>query len=544
MDTFEDFHNLHEKLGGRPPDTKFRRSRLKSMISNPRNSTFRHLSPSAAALPEVSRAPQPLMPERSPSMATFDMTSPTVLSPGVMPLPTPVEYQSAYYPASSSGGYQTPGYASSIGFQSPSALSTLTPGLKLQRVTVNYENGQAPTLEMRFSALDMPSPTALTEGAGSIYPSGAAGRLSTISSAASSYASSTFLQNPPKAMSRPASARSRSTLDIGGGGEESVFDHSNTDSPHLRAKSQDTLGSDTLAAVHDLAVQFPRLPSHVTGNYSQSVMGEHYSDEEQFPSRMSSVKTNKSDNSPRSAVHTISPSNSMTRRIPVLPMPPLDTGAPVVSRAESRNDTIRAEAGHQVSGTSRDDETTASSPYSQVSSSFGIPSRRASSVATAAEDHHSFPYGNDTPVSGTFRSSEYGGDESIRSVEWLATASRGQRVKAVDIEALRSRVTPNSAAVSEAALPGAPSTARDGSEPTSWPTDTHVVEAQREVWGENDLTRIKSVGSVPRMRTPVPTRPEFSGVSVSLERMEFEALMEKVREDEHNPNSDTPVTAA
>jgi len=147
-----------------------------------------------------------------------------------------------------------------------------------------------------------------------------------------------------------------------------------------------------------------------------------------------------------------------------------------------------------------------------------------------------------TSKSETVRSSEYGGGESIDSAEWLATASRGQRAKAiVDIEAYRNGVTRDSTAVSEGALPRA-STARDDSEQTSWPTDTHIVEAQREVLGEG-LTRIKTVGSAPRMRTPVPTRSEFSGVSVSLERMEFEALMERAREEDHKHDSGTPVSA-
>jgi len=56
----------------------------------------------------------------------------------------------------------------------------------------------------------------------------------------------------------------------------------------------------------------------------------------------------------------------------------------------------------------------------------------------------------------------------------------------------------------------------------SWPTNANVIEAQKE--GRiNRLTRIKSVGTVTKKKTPKPRRFEFSRVSVRPEQMDWES---------------------
>ncbi|KIM74083.1 hypothetical protein PILCRDRAFT_14728 [Piloderma croceum F 1598] len=533
MDIVEDFRNLHEELRGQP-SRGFRRSRLKPLISNPRSSTFRRLSPTQAAFHEPPRAP-PLPPElflsdKSPSIATFDTRTPTV--PGLM------DRQSSAYRTSRRDMYQSPSYASPFGFRFPNASPTMqTPTLRPQRVTVNYLEGQAPMLEMRFSSLDMdiPSPSAISENAKFRYPSDASGL--SIASAFPNVAS-TYLQNPPQAMLRPVLARSR-TVEMRST-KKHRYKRSNFYTPEARPMSSDSLASDSLEAVRDLAAQFPGLPSCVTGKFHGSVQGDDYEWEDEYSvhgvSRETSTRTYRSE---RSLTRMVSRSNSLAKR---RPPPQLDiNAADAASKAPSQNDSMRADAGHEVSHYLQGDGTAASSPYTQVSSSFGFESRRESLVETPVTDpgHNPFIGDDAAPPSSksqTFASSEYGGGsgESIRSAEWLATASRGQRVKAVDIEAYRSVAGPVSKA--EARSLSDVRTAPDKSEnrmasPTlsmPWLPNANDVRAKREGWSRNDLARIKSVGSAPRRVTPTPTSAGFSGVSILVERTEADALIKRV----------------
>ncbi|KAJ3976033.1 hypothetical protein EV361DRAFT_817327 [Lentinula raphanica] len=101
LDVSEDFEMVREEIIAGKRQRSFRGSRLRPLISNPRLSSFRQLSPSAI-------------------QAAFD------------------------------GNRR----------EKDSPARNLLPG---ERVTVHFESGQAPTLEMRFSALDLPSPTELVE---------------------------------------------------------------------------------------------------------------------------------------------------------------------------------------------------------------------------------------------------------------------------------------------------------------------------------------------------------------------------------------------
>jgi hypothetical protein len=125
---------------------------------------------------------------------------------------------------------------------------------------------------------------------------------------------------------------------------------------------------------------------------------------------------------------------------------------------------------------------------------------------------------------------------SIHSAEWIATASRAKRTKAVDIEAYRNAVQQVSEDVSQP-LPRA-SIARDGFEESQISTDspevsrstnTIAAEPRGDVWS-NELARIKSVGIAPRRKTPTPTLVAFPKSSVSLERDEVDTFMRGMEE--------------
>jgi len=369
---------------------------------------------------------------------------------------------------------------------------------------VNYESGQAPTLEMRFSALDMPSPTALTEVAGSRYASGVSGFASVASPS---------LQNPPKAVSRPLSTRSRSTFDIGGN-EKHPYERSNLYASRPRAMSSESFASDSLDVVHSLTAQFPGLPPRATEKLGLS--------------RETSAMTYNSRSRLMGTIHTKASSNSLGPR--KSPQPGSSTGT--INRAASRNDSVRAEAGHEVHPDWRGDETAVSIANTQGSSLFQFGWRGEPSVETAATENHN-PFANDGALlsskAQTFNDSEYGGSRaSVDSAEWISTASRGQRTKAVDIEAYRSGVQQ----VSKQTLSEA-SSAPDGFEESQISTDSPEVfgstnasaaELQSEAV-DMELARIKSVGTAPRKMTPTPTHVAFPKLSMALERHEVDTFM-------------------
>jgi len=406
-------------------------------------------------------------------------------------------------------------------------------------VTVNFLEGQAPTLEMRFSTLDMdiPSPNVLSENANFYYPSGASG-LSPRSGPED--ATSPSLQNPPQAMLRHALARSRSTVEIGST-KRHRYKRSNSYVPGMRAMSTDSTTSDSLEVVHKLAAQFPGLPPRVTGKFRESVRSDYNWEHEYSDHSVSRETSTKTYRSGSSLANMISRKDSLAKR---KPEPMLVTGADAASRATSRNHSTRAEAGHEVSYYLQGDDTAVSSPYTQVSSSFGFGSRQESFAETPATEGHNPFIGDDvTPPSSksqTFASSEYGdgSGESIRSAQWIATASRAQRAMAVDIDAYRSGAGPVPKTLSQTP-PEAPTTP-DSSEENRvtstalsmpWLPDANDVQAQREEWSRNDLARIKSVGNAPRRTTPTPTHVGFSGVSVLLEKAEADALMTRVEKE-------------
>lgn len=116
MDLVEDFRAIRNE----PSGTKFRRSQIREFISNPRSSTFRQLSPKATTFHAAQQASD--MDEKSTSCRTL----PNVGLPGM-----------AYF-------------------------ANIKAKKGRHRVTVRYEQG-TPSLHVRFSMLDIPSPATMVE---------------------------------------------------------------------------------------------------------------------------------------------------------------------------------------------------------------------------------------------------------------------------------------------------------------------------------------------------------------------------------------------
>ncbi|KAG6857485.1 hypothetical protein H0H87_002110 [Tephrocybe sp. NHM501043] len=120
LDSSEDFSHLEEELAGA---MRFRRSRLRQFISNPRYSTFRQLTPTTTAFHSTPHAPHGL-----------------ASSPPGRPL---------------SGISATEKFSGVDGTLSTDKNSMVKwPAARRERVTVRFEGG-APSLHMRFSALEI-----------------------------------------------------------------------------------------------------------------------------------------------------------------------------------------------------------------------------------------------------------------------------------------------------------------------------------------------------------------------------------------------------
>lgn len=150
-----------------------------------------------------------------------------------------------------------------------------------QRVTVHFAAG-APTLHMRFSALDMPSPTTIVE---SIKPGGISGRRTSSYYPNSVMTRDNYIPELPSRSRTPIYAR------------------------HTRAYSDFSLrsASDSINALRELATQFPGLPPRVTGFAKPPPWDDPYDGGAALDRTNSSV----------SRVSDLSASSSLSRRKPV-----------------------------------------------------------------------------------------------------------------------------------------------------------------------------------------------------------------------------------
>ena len=404
------------------------------------------------------------------------------------------------------------------------------PSPRPQRVTIHYEKGRAPTLEMRFSALDMPTPAVLAESIESRPNSEwlSVGVPSPSESLASAWNSMSVSRK--SSVGRPAiPQRSRIARDVV---SSTTADRHSYNAFTYR---ESFLSAESLALDSFEVDKFPGLP-HVAGR--SNTEQEPNVDEDDYPdipvSRQSDFSpTHKSSNGFAGTVNTILPSNSLlNKRNRALPLPPTPVYALYddqnIAQREPQRVGSRAEEeeaykpGPEVSYDLRGGPIDASSLYTQESSTFVLASRRRSEVGTPDTDVQSpFVYDDRALATG----------DSVRSAEWHpAPSNRGeeQAPTASDTEEYRAgvRVTQYvSQAVSEAP------TERDdfGNRVTS--TDSlqipwliNDVAPARGVRAKSELVNIKDVkiiSAAPKRTTPRPEQHEFERKSLTLEHMEI-----------------------
>ncbi|KAJ7224777.1 hypothetical protein C8J57DRAFT_231211 [Mycena rebaudengoi] len=242
MDELDDFSELTNRV---PRQTQQRRSRLGLLISNPRFSTFRQLSPNAS---EFHAGPQQeKLTFAKPDMSDFERFKREAANGNAVTSPTDGERSpSSYYPSNNSN-------SNSTDIRNANYRGN-------QRVTVMLTPGIAPTLHMRFSGLEMPSPAVIVEKVKSRpvsqdWVSVARSSLRYATSVSSRYAApstaggASFAFPPVPVPAAAAPYKPAKTA---------------ANAQHARGISQFSTRSsgypDTISAVRELADQFPGLP--------------------------------------------------------------------------------------------------------------------------------------------------------------------------------------------------------------------------------------------------------------------------------------------
>ncbi|KAK7040903.1 hypothetical protein VNI00_009499 [Paramarasmius palmivorus] len=255
VDFSEDFRLLQSEMKANsrqahPDRRSLRPFNIKLGISNPRLSTFRQLSPAATSFhANLSRRPSQVNPYLSPNPGNTNFLSPDM--------------------------------------KEFSALRS-----QRQRVTVHFDqsSGRAPTLEMRFSALDMPSPALIAEsvnrrssvdGSVSVYTYQNTSPLTTYTYTAESVPLPKTVGAPLKRSTTLPSTRPtvpsmtiRNAF-LNTNASTSDLDHSNSHRRDPSAFSGFSAYSEmsTNTEIRVLAEQFPGLPPRVTGFGSNGAGG-------------------------------------------------------------------------------------------------------------------------------------------------------------------------------------------------------------------------------------------------------------------------------
>jgi len=204
-----------------------------------------------------------------------------------------------------------------------------------QRVTVYCEKGQAPFLQIRFSALEFPAQTVLADANQQ--------RRRSLSGLLGRTGGSDFGQNASDEMAMARSAvletpRAKSAFVSTSNSHHIAHDWIRPpELGHTRRGSGETI-SDNLSIVRDLERKFPNLPPRVTGKYRGSILGENC-EEDPFPvvgiSRQSSLRCGGNIQNPSEeglVTVALSSSGSIKRK----PAPPLLDNIPYVSDQSKR----------------------------------------------------------------------------------------------------------------------------------------------------------------------------------------------------------------
>lgn len=306
-----------------------------------------------------------------------------------------------------------------------------------QRVTVRYEKGQAPFLQIRFSTLDFPAQGTLADMAQQ--------RRRSLSGLIPGYAGAgTSTQHGERDVSDEMAAtrnamletpRAKSALVTIGNNRTGVPEWIRPpEKIHTRQGSGGSV-SDSLSIVRDLERRFPNLPPRVTGKYRGSILGQNY-EEDPFPvvgvSRQSSLRQDGGAHNPSEEGGTsvaLSSSGSIKRK----PAPPLLENIAYISDRRKRpvstwggltENTVNYPAHSPVVPDSPWKDTNV---YSSDVTAIGEPSTPRSRRRTARDVIR--------------RASRALSDASIRSAEWLASANSPRSARtpltATDIEMYR-----------------------------------------------------------------------------------------------------------
>ena len=342
----------------------------------------------------------------------------------------------------------------------PGERSTAEKQPRDQHVTVHYEKGQAPFLQIRFSALDFPAQAVLADmvqqrrrSLSGLLPGRAGAGTSTQQHGENEMADARneMLETP----------RAKSALATADGNPHVSPDWIRPpEKIHSRRGSGVTV-SDSQSIVRELERRFPNLPPRVTGKYRGSILGQNY-EEDPFPvvgvSRQSSLVRKDGDahnpSEEGGTSVTLSPSGSIKRK----PAPPLLESIAYVSDRRKRptstwggltQNTVNHTVDSPVTPVTPDspwEGTTVCTPDPEVAGEPSTPRSRRTTARDVIK-----------------RASRALSDASIRSAEWLASASspRSTRIPltVTDIEMYRrGTLGPGPArprsGVGEASLPG------------------------------------------------------------------------------------------
>ncbi|KIK59675.1 hypothetical protein GYMLUDRAFT_244896 [Collybiopsis luxurians FD-317 M1] len=449
LDVSEDFQQVREEILTGNRNRSFRGSRLRPLISDPRLSTFRQLSPGA-------------------TQAVFN------------------NFREKDPPRTAASVPMTPG----------------------QRVTVHLDAGRAPTLNLRFSAFDMPSPAEIVE---SVKSRPASEWMSTAPSRRSSYYANSTMTRHTIAMSEvpplPGGPETESTLQP----IHNAFTHTR-DVSNITADSgfRDSVNSLSYSDVRNLASQFPGLPPRVTSASQKAQLRTA-----QISSQQSSKDLTTLSQSSLTKTPSLSTSNSLRRKPApraslVLAPTSIDPFGDEETQTGVRLPTPlgASEHAHQMSIALSTAATTAGSLFTRPQSS-SQPTSGYFTTPTTGQTEDPFKYDAQRRIAGRSRSSAVPSElPSVMESNGTPRArhNRGKSMESLDIAWLQ----------------------RPESEEydVGYSEEATIVRAIRgKISGPTSLPkrrsrsapRIKSIGKAPRKYTPSPTHTSYTRESIYIE---------------------------
>lgn len=357
----------------------------------------------------------------------------------------------------------------------PSPIEKVVKGNKAtQRVTVHYERGQAPFLQIRFSKLNLPEQAIFTDDVG--------GQSLQWQKQSYTYVSSSPIC-PDQKISGEIPAPRHSTVSFKG---------------NVLRESGNTI-SDSMSVIRELTLRFP-LPPRVTGKYRGSILGQKYSvDDDELPlvgiSRKPNTRRDIEQPGENDGTVTETAVRSTSGSIKRKPAPPL---LPFPKPAYTRAERPVSSWGGLASKNSV--ECAAQSPVTPTSSNINTGDEGWSTPQSRLRQL--------TPRRLFDRASRNLSVASIRSAEWLSSAlsqpSSHHQLIPARIEAYYnggSVISPRSASD-----PGDMVVSGSDGEPLG--CDWRKSTGDTALAGTSE-SQLMSIGQVPTQKTPMPTLVSF-----------------------------------